>query len=132
MPGYGPSALGAATQVRIGEPDREMSVYSVWTINCLFVGNSDGVARVSQLLINTTGAEAPRRFKGFPGGVRRKPGGVAAILKAGPRRRPAAAACMQKREHEIQKLDVGRHSGIISCASDSLVLVRTNTQGEST
>src|SRR3979411_2200238 len=32
MPGYSPSALGAATKVRIGEPARGMSVYAVLTI----------------------------------------------------------------------------------------------------
>ena len=70
--------MGAATQVRIGEPDRkEMSVYSVLTINCLFAGNSDGVASASQLLIHTLG-------------------GVAAILEAVSTRRPAAAACRRR------------------------------------
>jgi hypothetical protein len=32
MPGYRPSALGAATKVRIGEPGIEISAYSVVTI----------------------------------------------------------------------------------------------------
>src|SRR5216683_3457718 len=35
MPGYRPSALGLATKVRIGEPNIEMSAYSVVTIICL-------------------------------------------------------------------------------------------------
>src|SRR6266404_8458176 len=35
MPGYWPSALGAATKVRIGEPGSAMSAYSVVTTICL-------------------------------------------------------------------------------------------------
>jgi hypothetical protein len=54
MPGYWPSALGAATKVRIGEPGRGMSAYSVVTTICLFAGNSGGEARTSQLLFNST------------------------------------------------------------------------------
>src|ERR1700746_346327 len=49
MPGYWPSAFGAATKVRIGKPCRAMSTYSVLTIICLFARNSDGGARASQL-----------------------------------------------------------------------------------
>src|ERR1700745_300611 len=49
MPGYWPSAFGAATKVRIGEPGRAMSTYSVLTIICLFARNSDGGSRASQL-----------------------------------------------------------------------------------
>src|SRR5258707_11793036 len=50
MPGYWPSALGAATTVRIGEPGRAMSAYSVVTTICLFVGNFGRGARAGQLL----------------------------------------------------------------------------------
>src|ERR1700676_5017449 len=49
------SALGAATKVRIGELDREMSAYSVLTIICLFPGNSGGGAKASQPACNSTG-----------------------------------------------------------------------------
>src|ERR1700691_916088 len=52
MPGKWPAALGAAMKVRIGEPERGTSAYSVWTIIGSFAGNSDGEARRRQLLIN--------------------------------------------------------------------------------
>src|SRR6266481_5372060 len=55
MPGYRPSALGAATKVRIGEPGREMSAYSVLTTISLFPENSGGKARASQLLNSRDG-----------------------------------------------------------------------------
>src|ERR1700675_3269231 len=45
MPGYSPSAFGAATKVRIGEPAREMSTYSVLTTICLTSTNSRRDAR---------------------------------------------------------------------------------------
>ncbi len=52
--------MGAATKVRIGEPGREMSAYSVLTIICLFAGNSGGEARASQLLIKAVTGHLPR------------------------------------------------------------------------
>src|SRR5260370_19000334 len=50
MPGYWPSALGAATKVRIGEPGSAMSAYSVVTTIYLFARNSGRDARAGQLL----------------------------------------------------------------------------------
>src|SRR6266850_1135140 len=50
MPGYSLSALGVATKVRIGEPGRGISAYSVLTIMCVFAANSGGEARASQLI----------------------------------------------------------------------------------
>jgi len=42
MPGYRPSALGAATKVRMGEPGIEISAYSVVTI---IVGLAESLAK---------------------------------------------------------------------------------------
>ena len=50
IPGYRPSALGAATKVRIGDPGMEISAYSVVTI--IVVGESGEEACASQLLVN--------------------------------------------------------------------------------
>src|SRR6516164_1636467 len=51
IPGYRPSALGAATKVRIGEPGIGTSAYSVVTI--IVVGGKSGEeACASQLLVS--------------------------------------------------------------------------------
>ena len=49
MPGYSPSVLGAATKVRIGEPDNGISTYSVVMI-ILVGGKSGEEAQASQAL----------------------------------------------------------------------------------
>src|SRR5271154_6786382 len=51
MPGYRPSAFGPAMKVRIGEPGRGMSAYSVVTIICLLAGDSGEDMKGSQLRI---------------------------------------------------------------------------------
>src|SRR6266404_5976586 len=85
MPGYCPSALGAATKVRIGEPGRAMSAYSVVTTICLFVGNFGRGARAGQLLCSTAIAPLPSHLRYFPERQKwpdRRPPGTCAWLLA--------------------------------------------------
>src|SRR5215468_10193298 len=61
IPGYRPSALGAATKVRIGEPGIGTSAYSVVTI--IVVGGKSGEeACASQPLVNSSSGSVASFF----------------------------------------------------------------------